>query len=288
MRSDRFVSMHKNLQQFDQRWQLPTVSANSPVFIMAAGWRSGSTLIQRLICSSREVIVWGEPYARCELVQNLSESAKALNGSYPHPGHLPDLKTLGPIEDQWIANLFPPPGDLRHGFRAALDAVLARPAFREGYARFGLKEVRLNADHGRFLQWIYPDARFLAIIRNPWDAWRSAKGLDLYLKWPSQPITDAAIFARHWLNLVESFASWKDKSVFFFRYEDLIENPESIQLIAGHCGLEKVDSSVMNKVIGSFGDKAPLPDEDIAVIESIAGEAARMMGYTPMALRRAA
>lgn len=280
--------MHENLQRFDQQWELPTITANSPVFIMSAGWRSGSTLIQRLICSSREVLVWGEPYARCELVQNLAESAKALNSSYPHQGHLPDMKSLGPIEDQWIANLFPSPGDMRFGYRAALDAMIARPAFREGYARFGMKEVRLDADHGRFLQWIYPDARFLAIVRNPWDAWRSAKGMDLYLKWPGQPINNAATFAHHWLRLVESFAAWKHESVFFFRYEDLLKNPQSVRLIADHCGLDDVDSSVMNKVIGSSGEKAPLPDEDVAVIEQIAGEAARMMGYTPLGGRRAA
>lgn len=284
--------MHANLRDFNAQWRLPDVSANSPVFVLSAGWRSGSTLVQRLLCSSRELIVWGEPYARCGLVQHLAASTQALSDSYPHAGHLPDLKTMlktrGPIENQWIANWFPPPGDFRLGIRAALDAVLARPAAREGFSRFGLKEVRLDADHGRFLQWVYPDARFVAVVRNPWDAWRSAKGLELYLEWPGQPMNSPAVFANHWLKLVESFAAWKDDAVFFFRYEDLLQNPKSAGAIAAHCGLGHYEPSVMNRVVGSSGERPELSAEEVQVIEEIAGRAARLLGYSPRGERVAA
>ena len=280
--------MLANLQQFDRQWELPDVSANCPVFILSAGWRSGSTLIQRLLCSSQELIVWGEPYARCRLVQHLAASAQALSANYPHAGHLPDLAKMGPIEDQWIANWFPPPNDLKVGIRAALDAVFARPAKREGFARFGLKEVRLDADHGRFLKWVYPDARFLAIVRNPWDAWRSAKGLELYLEWPDKPVDNPVVFAEHWLKLVQSYANWEDESVFFFRYEDLLQNPLSSRVIAAHCGLTHCNPSVLNRVVGSSGNKSTLSNEEIEIIDRIAGEAARMLGYTPRGAQKAA
>jgi hypothetical protein len=198
------------------------------------------------------------------------------------------MAKMGPIEDQWIANWFPPPGDFQHGIRAALDAVFARPANREGYARFGLKEVRLDADHGRFLKWVYPDARFLAVVRNPWDAWRSAKGLTLYLEWPGKPVDNAVVFAEHWLKLVQSYAAWKDESVFFFRYEDLLQNPAAPRAIASHCGLGHCDPSVLNRVVGSSGNKPALSLEDIEVIDRIAGEAARMLGYTHQGAQKAA
>jgi hypothetical protein len=280
--------MHANLRDFNKQWRLPDVSANSPVFVLSAGWRSGSTLLQRLLCSSGELIVWGEPYARCRLVQHLAASTQALSSAYPHTGHLQDLKTIGPIENQWIANWFPPPSDFRLGIRAALDTVLAHPAHREGFARFGLKEVRLDADHGRFLQWVYPDARFVAVVRNPWDAWRSAKGLALYLEWPGQPMNTPAIFARHWLKLVQSFSAWQDESVFFFRYEDLLRNPQSAGVISAHCGLGHYEPSVMNRVVGSSGKKPELSEEEVFIIHEIAGEAAGMLGYTPKGNRIAA
>jgi hypothetical protein len=280
--------MHTHLQQFDGQWQLPPVSANAPLFVLAAGWRSGSTMVQRLLCSSQEVIVWGEPYARCELVQHLCQAAQGLNGQYPNEGHVPEIKALNGLENQWIANLFPPVRDLKGSFRSALDGLLARPAFREGLSRYGLKEVRLDAEHGRFLHWIYPDARFVALVRNPWDAWRSAKGMDLYLHWPDTPVNGPEIFAKHWLRLVESFADWKDEAVFFVRYEDLISHPKAAIAVAAHCQLDRVDEQVLKKVIGSSGARPPLPADDIAIIESVAGSAARELGYTPEAVRQVA
>ena len=33
-----------------------------PVFLFSAGWRSGSTLLQRLITHGGEVMMWGEPF----------------------------------------------------------------------------------------------------------------------------------------------------------------------------------------------------------------------------------
>ena len=34
---------------------------DEPVFLFSAGWRSGSTLLQRLIMSDASIFVWGEP-----------------------------------------------------------------------------------------------------------------------------------------------------------------------------------------------------------------------------------
>lgn len=41
----------------------------APIFLLSAGWRSGSTLLQRLIMSDARVLIWGEPYDECGLVQ---------------------------------------------------------------------------------------------------------------------------------------------------------------------------------------------------------------------------
>lgn len=49
-----------------------------PIFLMAAGWRTGSTLLQRLIMSDSRVLMWGEPYHECGLIQNLAGSMRRL------------------------------------------------------------------------------------------------------------------------------------------------------------------------------------------------------------------
>ena len=279
--------MTSELSSFDKQWKLSSIEAEAPVFVLSAGWRSGSTLLQRLICSSREIVVWGEAYARCEFIQRLCESTKPLSGLYPHQDHFTDVASAD-LQNLWIANLFPPASDMKAAHRAAVDALLARPASRAGFSRFGLKEVRLDADHGRFLQWIYPDARFFCLVRNPWEAWRSARGLPLYLHWPDGPVNDPETFAKHWLRLVESFAGWQDESVFFFRYEDLIQSPSAAKAVALHAGLTQVDSSVLRQVVGSRHQKPPLPPEEAEAITRIAGAAAEQLGYTPHSALKAA
>ena len=276
------------IDHFEHSWKLTTPPANAPIYILSAGWRSGSTLLQRLICSSKSALIWGEAYARCELVQRLHQASQALGNHYPHQGHFPEWNPNNPIEEQWIANLFPPPQSLKNSFRAALDTLLAEPAHQEGFSRFGLKEVRLDADEGRFLKWIYPDARFLLLVRNPWDAWRSAKGLELYLHWPNSPITGPTQFAEHWLRLVESFANWNDPSVFFFRYEDLLTHPHAVDAIANHCGLEPLNASVLDRVVGSTRKRSTLSSEEIEAIRQVVGPAAKSLGYEPHPVSAAA
>ena len=70
------------IRTLEARWDLQGLSEaldsdapeNRPVFVLAAGWRSGSTLLQRLVMSSGETLVWGEPYDRACYVQDLARS----------------------------------------------------------------------------------------------------------------------------------------------------------------------------------------------------------------------
>ena len=51
---------------------------DAPIFLLSAGWRSGSTMLQRLLMSDPGVLIWGEPYDECGLVQALAGCAKAF------------------------------------------------------------------------------------------------------------------------------------------------------------------------------------------------------------------
>ncbi|MEQ8264468.1 hypothetical protein [Pseudohaliea sp.] len=59
-----------------------------PVFLLSAWWRSGSTFLQRLMLSSKEVPIWGEPFDRCNLIQLLAESLAPINGEWPPPSYI--------------------------------------------------------------------------------------------------------------------------------------------------------------------------------------------------------
>ncbi len=278
-----------HLQRFDARWNLPDVSeGHRPVFLLAAGWRSGSTLLQRLVCSSGEVVLWGEPYGRSGLIPALARAALALREDWPGAGHFAGDQVYSELSEHWIANLYPPAEALKRSFAAQLDALLGAPARQQGFARFGLKEVRLHAVDARFLQWVYPRARFLFLVRNPWDAWASAKGATWYLRWPDKKVDDAVSFARHWRWLTEGFGGWQGTGAMLLRYEDLTSSQASLGPIRDHLGLQGLDKEVMAKRMrGMSKPPIPLDGGEIATIAQVAGEVASLLGYHGPSPRRA-
>lgn len=46
------------------------LDCENPVFILSAGWRSGSTLLHRMIMADEKVMIWGEPYAHSNIKNN--------------------------------------------------------------------------------------------------------------------------------------------------------------------------------------------------------------------------
>ncbi len=56
------ITIKKGIAAIQKRWpNLENEEDERPIFILSAGWRSGSTLIQRLIMSKERILIWGEP-----------------------------------------------------------------------------------------------------------------------------------------------------------------------------------------------------------------------------------
>lgn len=269
----------------DARFALePLSAAGRPIFLLAAGWRSGSTLLQRLVVSSDEVLIWGEPYGRAGLIPALSRALQSFQPDWPASAAIAVDQSLtgADLQEQWIANLYPEPRALRDGLRALMDSFLAAPARRRGFQRFGLKEVRLSAADALWLQWIYPDARFVFLVRNPWDAWSSMKGGTWYLRWPDQPVNTAATFAQLWSGLLATFLQWEDPSGMRLRYEDLARPDFDLGTLRDHLELGAIDESVRaSRIRGPVKPPAPLDAREITQIDAAAGQLARALGYTP-------
>ena len=80
---------------------------DEPIFLLSAGWRSGSTLLQRLVMSDSRVFIWGEPYDECGMIQTLAESVKAFRSGWPPEEYFYDGRASTQLTGEWIANLFP-------------------------------------------------------------------------------------------------------------------------------------------------------------------------------------
>ncbi len=239
-----------------QKAQLP--DAGAPVFILSAGWRSGSTLLQRLVCSAHQRAMWGEPYGDTGLLEYLNEPLKRINQQLPQPSYFIDkLDQDVPMSQQWIANLYPSLHDLRLAYRAFYDRLFVTPANENGYQDWGLKEVRLDAQHAAVLRWLYPDCKIILLVRNPIDAWRSyAEFKRWYHIRPNKPVFNVNRFCDHWERLAASFFENQEKlGALLVRYEDILGNDQEIERISSYLNVP-IDASVLQKKIRSGDENA--------------------------------
>jgi hypothetical protein len=208
------------------------------VFVLGTGWRTGSTLLQRVLVTDAELMMWGEPLGRMALLPRLAEMLSAADDRWPRPGSFALPEDLRALATTWIANLYPAGGDLRRGLRALLDSWLAEPARRLGFARWGVKEVRLGAAEACVLRWLYPGAGFVVLLRHPFDAYRSARTWRLYSRWPDETVNCAVAFARHWNHLA---LSWTRSAIgldpLVVRYEDLVSGAFDFERLERFLGL---------------------------------------------------
>ncbi|MEB8388429.1 sulfotransferase [Rhodobacteraceae bacterium KMM 6894] len=228
---------------------------DSPVFIFSAGWRSGSTLLQRMVCSDHTTLMWGEPYDLCEIIQTLARIPRPVTQDWPPEAYF--LRDHDPdrLTHNWIANLYPALPDLRDALRATLCRLFEQPALASGAVRWGLKEVRFGLEEATFLHWLYPNAKFLMIHRNVEDAFRSyqnfSPAMDWYGRWPFAPASTPFAFARHRQHILSQFPDIaKLTGGMIVSYEDLIRKPAQADRIAQYCGIEIAPQILDRRVQG--------------------------------------
>jgi hypothetical protein len=256
----------------------------SPIFLLSAGWRSGSTLLQRLIMSDPRVLIWGEPYDECGLIQAMADSMKAFRTGWPPQEYFYDGTPPDQLTGEWIANLFPALEDWRQSQRALFDRLFAEPAKRAGAERWGIKEVRLTAEHCHYLRWLYPKAKFVFLYRNPLEAYRSycRYGRSWYDVFPDKPMFTPTAFGRHWRTLVEGYLD--DAGVLnaiLVKYEDLVSGRLSLDTIDAHLEI-RVSRNVLEKKVGSSerrGEKARVNSLERLLLQRAAGPIAQQLGY---------
>lgn len=246
------------IENLQARWDVsPAGSREEPIFILSAGWRSGSTMLQRLVLSDPDVLIWGEPYAHCDLVRRLADSLCAFNENYPRDDFLireytTDSDSRGKLSDLWVANLYPMPTDLIEAHRRFFMTMFQEPAKQLGYSRWGFKEVRLSAAYARYLKLLFPAARFLFLCRNPYSAYRSYRTFRAwYDKWPSPPVFTARQFGSVWRSLTESFMeNYIQIGGRFIRHEDLVTGHLNVAELKQYLGLDTNVSKVERTIEG--------------------------------------
>lgn len=234
--------MSKHLTSISSRWTVDVdepLPCENPIFILAAGWRSGSTLLQRMLVADPELMIWGEPHDRAQIIQGLCAQWLPFTANWPNESHQAPLDPAEELTESWLANRSPSATALRQAHRLFFDRLFGEPARQAGRTRWGLKEVRLDASHAMYLRWLFPASRILLLVRNPFDAYASYKQRGpWFFEWPKEPVQGVAAYGEIWSRLATQFHELSSNSqCMLLRYEDL---EESVHSLREHTGLSTV------------------------------------------------
>lgn len=278
------------LTQIERRWPAKQETAvadqETPVFIFSAGWRSGSTLLQRLICSTGEIVIWGEPLGDAAVIPKLASTLAIFSDEWPPDDVFGKHIDLKEFADSWIANETPDMNWFKQAHRAIIATWLDKPAKdMYGTNRWGMKEVRLTIEHAKYLKWLYPNARFVFIYRNLFDAYRSWRGNTWSSSWPGYFSWSPIAYARHWKLLLGGYIKDCEKvGGYMVKYEDLISGKVNLDELANYIGISRIDGAVLKKRIGSPEKSYKTKKRWISPIEGvllrlIAGKLMKQAGY---------
>lgn len=233
-----------------------------PVFLLSAGWRSGSTLLQRMVMEHNEdILIWGEPFAHSNIHDSLLNQFRAFTRQWPQDDFFLSRMEIRKMSDTWTANLYPDVDCLFDAHRSFYRTLFHEPAARMGCRNWGLKEVRLTIDHARYLRALYPNCKIVLLYRNPLDAYHSycEWGLAWARKWPGFISTPYA-FGRSWAELTRGYLEGHaGVDALLIRYEDL-DNPADVARLESYLGWPVPRSSAMRRIGRIPGSSPATPD----------------------------
>jgi hypothetical protein len=259
--------------------------AEAPIFLLSTGWRAGSTLLQRVLVTDPRLLLWGEPLGEMTIVSRIAEMISPSISERNLQLWKDQLDPSSPeLSTSWVANLYPPGNDFRSGLQGLFDRWLREPARERGYARWGLKDVRLGATDAALLHWLYPNAKFVIITRHPYDSFRShadAGWGQVYDRYPDRLIDSAAGFGSHWNRLA---ISWSQLPAGFpavhIKYEDLIAGKVNFRELESWLGIQIKENKALSVAVGGTAKRARLAWYERMIIAREAAEGMRAMGYS--------
>jgi hypothetical protein len=261
-----------------------------PVFIFSAGWRSGSTLLQRMIMEFNEnIIIWGEPFDHSNIHDNMVNQFRSFTAQWPPERFFLSKTRDRKLSDAWVANLYPDVDDLVNAHRAYFDRLFRDPARALGIDSWGIKEVRLTISHANYFRMLYPNCKIIFLCRRPRDAYLSYRNLDApwFRRWPDRLVVTPFAFGRQWAEMTQGFINgWQKIGALLIRYEDL-DDPVTVKRIEEYLGWRVPQSTNMRKraigdvdEVGGGGEKkVELPWIDGVLLNLATGQTRKDAGY---------
>jgi hypothetical protein len=231
-----------------------------PLLVLGAGQRCGSTLVQRLLCSHPEVMIWGEHVGQLRPV--LSAIGELRRWTESH-GALARDELVANGYQGFIANLTPHRACIDDAGRAFIETLFATPARQQDRPIWGFKEVRYGLSEVLLLHELFPRLRAIQVVRDPRGVLCSLEDWERHPGWTR---SDTQTALRYWVTVAASFIGTAAQPhlrslILTVRYEDLIADPRGWSAaIAEHCELDaqEFDDTVFDHRVHDSGRYGPL------------------------------
>ena len=260
--------------------------SEAPIFLLSTGMRTGSTLLQRILVTDSRLFLWGEPMGEMTVVSRIAQMVSgSLSPGFQESWQRQPNPASSDLTKSWIAHLNPSADNFRLGLRTFFDTWLGCPARRNGFARWGFKEIRLDAADATLLYWLYPDSKFILLTRHPYDCYRSftdAKWQEpSFMRHPDVPINSAASFAREWNRIAMSWSELpSDFPSMLIKYEDLVSGNFDFRNLESWLGLKLNESEALSEKVGRTAFRPRLHAYERWIVSREAAPGMRALGYS--------
>lgn len=230
------------------------MTSNPPIFITSPVQRCGTTLIQRLLCSSSDTLIFGESVANdLHIYASLYQNKQLMFGG-PHNAWR-DQQLAQVLEGEvnaWIPDLLPDRDAYLENYKQALlnyCAFLQQYAAREGRSQWGCKLPGWPIPQLDYLQRLIPGTKIIYIHRELEACVVSARSINMCFDEPStQQFRHMYAFQQ-----AEAERRLHHEEVLWIDYQELVEQPAKIiTQLAAFTNAQGIDAGVMGHKIGNY------------------------------------
>ncbi|WP_020535477.1 sulfotransferase family protein [Lewinella cohaerens] len=230
------------------------MASNPPIFIASPVQRCGTTLIQRLLSSSSDTLIFGESVANdVHIYASLYQNKQLMIGG-PHNAWR-DQQLAQVLEgdvNAWIPDLLPARDAYLASYRKALldyCDFLQQYVETQGRSGWGCKLPGWPIPQLDYLQGLIPGTKVIYIHRDLEACVVSARSINMCLDEPSTQQFRQMYAFQH----AEAERRLQREAVMWIDYKELVEHPDKViaQLVA-FTGIDGIDAGVMAHKIGNY------------------------------------
>lgn len=251
----------------------------NPILISSPTRRSGTTLIQRLLTSAPNTIIYGETCANdIMMLTNLYTSKVSYLESSKNWRNKQLKSVLNGEVNQWIPDLMP---DIDKYLEAVKSSFYSIFNHYESFAKehdktiWGTKLPEWNVYNLNLVKTFFPECKIIYVIRDLGDCLRSAKAINMV-----QGMEETKRFCMLWRqNFDFALQNFIGERVLHLQFNDLISKPvNTIKILEQFSGSSGTDISILKHKINTYtNDKnengyiipVELDKEELELVDSL-------------------